>query len=248
MPIKYIVRTSARQLPRADPLRMTSLVDRGYSVDRLMDNIGRNTFSDFSPHRPAVFPHHTSKDLPAAMIYPVWDKHVAGDRLKAVQQYPPVTLRTLVLALVLGITTAMMIPCFGNGLETFIKIGKPRPSEVLPGKEDWLHIRDVNDAHIILEAVRLNILPLIKRRLATTEREQLKTGNVFVGRKRKTTEAYSGGLMVDDGRPLELGFSTEHSKAGPFTRSQSRMRGDYLYYEEKVETTQDEKDAKAARR
>lgn len=31
-------------------------------------------------------------------------------------------------------------------------------------------------------------------------------------------------------------------------RSQSRMRGDYLFYEEKVETTQDEKDAKAARR
>lgn len=32
------------------------------------------------------------------------------------------------------------------------------------------------------------------------------------------------------------------------SRSQSRMRGDYLYYEEKIETTQEEKDAKAARR
>ena len=31
-------------------------------------------------------------------------------------------------------------------------------------------------------------------------------------------------------------------------RSQSRMRGDYLFYEEKIETTQDERDAKAARR
>lgn len=31
-------------------------------------------------------------------------------------------------------------------------------------------------------------------------------------------------------------------------RSQSRMRGDYLFYEEKVETTQEERDAKAARR
>jgi hypothetical protein len=31
-------------------------------------------------------------------------------------------------------------------------------------------------------------------------------------------------------------------------RSQSRMRGDYLFYEEKIETTQEEKDAKAARR
>lgn len=31
-------------------------------------------------------------------------------------------------------------------------------------------------------------------------------------------------------------------------RSQSRMRGDYLFYEEKVQTTQDERDSKAARR
>lgn len=31
-------------------------------------------------------------------------------------------------------------------------------------------------------------------------------------------------------------------------RSQSRMKGDYLFYEEKVETTQEEKEAKAARR
>lgn len=31
-------------------------------------------------------------------------------------------------------------------------------------------------------------------------------------------------------------------------RSQSRMRGDYLFYEEKIETTQEERDAKAARR
>ncbi|KAF4568599.1 hypothetical protein EYR36_010611 [Pleurotus pulmonarius] len=92
-----------------------------------------------------------------------------------------------------------------------------------------LHIRDANDAHIILEAVRLNILPLIKRRLATTEREQLKTGNVFVWEE---AEDDGGLLRWTDGRRW----------------SQSRMRGDYLYYEEKVETTQDEKDAKAARR
>lgn len=31
-------------------------------------------------------------------------------------------------------------------------------------------------------------------------------------------------------------------------RSQSRMRGDYLFYEEKIETTPEEKEAKAARR
>ena len=33
-----------------------------------------------------------------------------------------------------------------------------------------------------------------------------------------------------------------------FIRSQSRMRGDYLFYEEKIEITPEERDAKAARR
>ena len=33
-----------------------------------------------------------------------------------------------------------------------------------------------------------------------------------------------------------------------YARSQSRMRGDYLFYEEKIETTPEEKEAKAARR
>ena len=31
-------------------------------------------------------------------------------------------------------------------------------------------------------------------------------------------------------------------------RSQSRMRGDFLWYEEQIEMSQDERDAKAARR
>ncbi|KAF8466805.1 hypothetical protein DFH94DRAFT_817846 [Russula ochroleuca] len=85
-----------------------------------------------------------------------------------------------------------------------------------------LHIRDARDAHIILEAVRLNILPLITRRLSSTEREQLSSGNVFVWEEAE----FKGGLE----------------------RSQSRMRGDYLFYEEKLEATQEERDLKAARR
>lgn len=39
-----------------------------------------------------------------------------------------------------------------------------------------------------------------------------------------------------------------HSVTPELPRSQSRMKGDYLFYEEKVETTQEEKEAKAARR
>ncbi|KDR78070.1 hypothetical protein GALMADRAFT_138215 [Galerina marginata CBS 339.88] len=92
-----------------------------------------------------------------------------------------------------------------------------------------LHIRDVHDAHIVLEAVRLNILPLLKRRLLASERDELKSGHVYVWEEAQD----DGGLLRwTDGRRW----------------SQSRMRGDYLFYEEKIETTQEERDAKAARR
>ncbi|KAJ3758547.1 Gti1/Pac2 family-domain-containing protein [Lentinula raphanica] len=92
-----------------------------------------------------------------------------------------------------------------------------------------LHIRDAQDAHVVLEAVRLRILPLIKRRLVASERDSLSTGNVFVWEE---AEDEGGLLRWTDGRRW----------------SQSRMRGDYLFYEEKVETTVAEKEAKAARR
>ena len=48
-----------------------------------------------------------------------------------------------------------------------------------------------------------------------------------------------------------VGYILENFPTLPLTaefRSQSRMRGDYLYYEEKIEVTPEEKDAKAARR
>ena len=58
-------------------------------------------------------------------------------------------------------------------------------------------IRDARDAHIILEAVRLNVLPLITRRLSSTEREQLSSGNVFVWEEAE----FKGGLeRWTDGR------------------------------------------------
>nr|GAT52710.1 predicted protein [Mycena chlorophos] len=94
-----------------------------------------------------------------------------------------------------------------------------------------LHIRDVADAHKVLEAVRLNLLPLIRRRLLAHERAQLRSGNVFVWEECED---------VDDGGLVRW---TEGRRW-----SQSRMRGDYLFYEEKVQTTYQEKQAKAARR
>ena len=58
-------------------------------------------------------------------------------------------------------------------------------------------IRDARDAHIILEAVRLNVLPLITRRLSSTEREELGSGNVFVWEEAE----FKGGLeRWTDGR------------------------------------------------
>ncbi|KAG6835845.1 hypothetical protein H0H93_014010 [Arthromyces matolae] len=92
-----------------------------------------------------------------------------------------------------------------------------------------IDVRDAHDAHIVLEAVRLNILPIIRRRLLTSERDDLRSGHVYVWEEAQD----DGGLLRwTDGRRW----------------SQSRMRGDYLFYEEKVETTQEERDAKAARR
>ncbi|KAI0351153.1 hypothetical protein OH77DRAFT_974740 [Trametes cingulata] len=94
-----------------------------------------------------------------------------------------------------------------------------------------LHLRDARDAHVVFEAVRLGILPLITRRLTASEREQLASGNVFVWEEAEHKQV--GGLeRWTDGRRW----------------SQSRMRGDYLFYEEKIETTPEEKEAKAARR
>ncbi|KAJ6565728.1 Gti1/Pac2 family-domain-containing protein [Mycena sp. CBHHK59/15] len=92
-------------------------------------------------------------------------------------------------------------------------------------------IRDIADAHRVFEAVRLNVLPLIRRRLVAHERAQLKSGNVFVWEESEDSD--EGGLVRwTEGRRW----------------SQSRMRGDYLFYEEKIETTHEEKQAKAARR
>ncbi|KAJ7776806.1 Gti1/Pac2 family-domain-containing protein [Mycena maculata] len=108
-------------------------------------------------------------------------------------------------------------------------INEPQPGPYVTHPS--LHIRDVADAHKILEAVRLNLLPLIRRRLVAHERAQLKSGNVFVWEESEDSD--EGGLVRwTEGRRW----------------SQSRMRGDCLFYEEKIETTHEEKQAKAARR
>lgn len=58
-------------------------------------------------------------------------------------------------------------------------------------------IRDAHDAHVVLEAVRLNMLPLIKRRLLASEREDLRSGHVYVWEEAQD----EGGLLRwTDGR------------------------------------------------
>ena len=66
-----------------------------------------------------------------------------------------------------------------------------------------LDIRDARDAHILLESVRLNILPLITRRLSSNERDQLSSGNVFVWEEAD----FKGGLeRWTDGRRWYVGL------------------------------------------
>jgi hypothetical protein len=63
--------------------------------------------------------------------------------------------------------------------------------------EVFLDIRDVHDAHVVLEAVRLNILPLLKRRLLASERDELKSGHIYVWEEAQD----DGGLLRwTDGR------------------------------------------------
>lgn len=58
-------------------------------------------------------------------------------------------------------------------------------------------MRDVRDAHVILEAVRLNILPLIKRRLLASERDEIQSGHIYVWEEAQD----DGGLLRwTDGR------------------------------------------------
>ncbi|KAJ7289499.1 Gti1/Pac2 family-domain-containing protein [Mycena rebaudengoi] len=92
-----------------------------------------------------------------------------------------------------------------------------------------LQIRNCTDAQVLLEAVRLKVLPLIKHRLAEHERAELQSGNVYVWEE---SDDQSSLCRWTDGRRW----------------SQSRTRGDCLFYQEKIEMTFEEKQAKAARR
>ncbi|KAJ7358582.1 Gti1/Pac2 family-domain-containing protein, partial [Mycena albidolilacea] len=90
-------------------------------------------------------------------------------------------------------------------------------------------IRNVNDALVVLEAVRIGILPLITLRLSGSERDELRSGNVFVWEE--STE--NGGLVRwTDGRRW----------------SQSKVCAECLFYQEKIEVTEEEREAKAMRR
>ncbi|KAJ6494257.1 Gti1/Pac2 family-domain-containing protein [Mycena sanguinolenta] len=103
------------------------------------------------------------------------------------------------------------------------------PETTLKVTHPALHIRNVNDVLVILEAVRRGILPLITHRLSGSEREELRSGNVFVWEE----SVENGGLVRwTDGRRW----------------SQSKVCAECLFYQEKVEVTEEEREAKALRR
>lgn len=70
----------------------------------------------------------------------------------------------------------------------------PQPKITLISTTD---IRDAQDALMLFEAVRLNVLPLITRRLNGNERAQLKSGNIFVWEE---SESKGGLSRWTDGR------------------------------------------------
>jgi Gti1/Pac2 family transcription factor len=53
----------------------------------------------------------------------------------------------------------------------------------------FIDIRTAQDAHRVFEAVRLGILPLIRRRLSPSERDLLSSGQVFVWEEAPTGSA-----------------------------------------------------------
>ncbi|KAG9101890.1 hypothetical protein FRC06_002504 [Ceratobasidium sp. 370] len=92
-----------------------------------------------------------------------------------------------------------------------------------------LHIRTAHDAHLVFEAVRRGLMPMITHRLSAADRDLLRSGEVFCWEEAD----YKGGLeRWTDGRKW----------------SQSRMREPFLFYTENVMMTPEEKEAKAARR
>lgn len=60
-----------------------------------------------------------------------------------------------------------------------------------------IDLRDAHDAHLLFEAVRLKMLPLITQRLLVGEGDKLCHGNVFVWEE---TEDEGGILRWTDGR------------------------------------------------
>ncbi|KAG8831964.1 hypothetical protein FRC17_002288, partial [Serendipita sp. 399] len=101
---------------------------------------------------------------------------------------------------------------------------------------DYKEIRTIQDAHRVFEAVRLGILPLIRRRLSPSERDSLASGKVFVWEEAPidadSSPAIGGLERWTDGRRW----------------SQSRLREPFLFYEEQIQTTPEEKKSKADRR
>ncbi|KAJ7439763.1 Gti1/Pac2 family-domain-containing protein, partial [Mycena latifolia] len=90
-------------------------------------------------------------------------------------------------------------------------------------------IRNASDLLVVLEAVRRGILPLISHRLSASNRDQLRNGFVFVWEE---SQSEGGMARWTDGRRW----------------SKSKVFADCLLYEEKVEITEEEREAKAMRR
>lgn len=73
----------------------------------------------------------------------------------------------------------------------------------------FIDIRNAADAQVVFEAVRLNILPMIRRRLGPTERDILRSGEIFVWEE---TDQKGGLERWTDGRRWYRNYKRYHCK------------------------------------
>ncbi|KII92659.1 hypothetical protein PLICRDRAFT_37436 [Plicaturopsis crispa FD-325 SS-3] len=87
-----------------------------------------------------------------------------------------------------------------------------------------LRVRSPADAQVIFHAVRLQLLPMVTRRLDTEERRAIKSGSVFVWEERGPNSEATG---------LGIERWTDGIRWGP-----SRVRDEFLFYHEKTDTAE----------
>lgn len=128
------------------------------------------------PQAPAHFTHPRLRTFTLAPSKPLECKHVHWQTISLASLLPFITHSRSTPS------TPQLLQSLGTGCQLDIDNG-------LPVGYRHIEIRTAQDAHRIFEAVRLNLLPLIRRRLSPSERDLLASGQVFVWEEAPTGSA-----------------------------------------------------------